>query len=190
MYSFCQDTHPAQVYYKVMNHSRIPAGFTLIELLVVIAIIGILAAVVLSSLSDARESARVAKVQAELKNARNAFEMLYNATGRYPNGTNDFCRSSLPGNNEVDLSVAAAGLVADSGWSGWNGPYLVSAVDPWGTPYYFDEDYDCTAGATGCNGSTAQISALVSCGPDTDNSGSGGACTYNNDNIVYPLCGL
>jgi type II secretion system protein G len=59
-------------------------GFTLIELLVVIAIIGLLASIIMVSLSGAKSKSRDARRQADIKSIQLALSLYYNDNGFYP----------------------------------------------------------------------------------------------------------
>lgn len=165
-------------------------GFSLMEILIVIAIIGVLASIIMPRVDAAREKALTAATLVELESIKSAMEILYHDTGYYPNGVTDVCRTLIPIGNEIDLSAPTSSLTADgNSLSGWSGPYVSGAVDKWGTPYFLDEDYQCFASTTGCKGNAdagEDSSVIVSCGPNTAQSG--GACTYDADNLVYRLC--
>ncbi len=72
---------------KFITHYSLPItkkGFTLIELLAVIFIIGVLAAIVIVSLGNARKKARDARRITDLDTIRTALEMYYEDHNIYP----------------------------------------------------------------------------------------------------------
>ena len=67
-----------------MKFFKARRGFTLIELLVVIAIIGILASIVMVSLSSAQSKGRDTKRVADIRTIQLSLEEYYNDNGYYP----------------------------------------------------------------------------------------------------------
>ena len=92
---------------KIFNKKE--GGFTLIELLVVIAIIGILASIVLVSLSSARTRAKDARITADLNQMRTIGEMLYSSDLSYVN------MSTV---SSTDLNTLMNDITAQGGTSG------------------------------------------------------------------------
>jgi prepilin-type N-terminal cleavage/methylation domain-containing protein len=64
-----------------MNKLNYKKGFTLIELLVVVAIVGILSAVVLSSVTSARSKSSDAAIKSNLNTVRSQSELFYSNNG-------------------------------------------------------------------------------------------------------------
>lgn len=162
-------------------------GFTLIELLVVIAIMGLLSSFILVSLSTAREKAKISSVQVQLKEIEKAIVFLFDDTQGYPAWGSSKPTSACDTGDELYIDDPRAGIVAtDGNFPNWNGPYLsVAVLDPWGTLYRFDGDYQCGAATLGCNGvadSGLDSAVILSYGLNkTQNYGDG-------DDIVIVLC--
>jgi len=89
-------------------------GFTLIELLVVIAIIGILAAIVLVSLSGARNRAKDARIISDMQQIRNVLAIHESERGNY---------------NAFDSESEFSTLVADIADQGGNYYYATADTD-------------------------------------------------------------
>jgi prepilin-type N-terminal cleavage/methylation domain-containing protein len=96
---------------------RFQRGFTMIELLVVIAIIGLLSAVVLTALDEARKRARDATRLSDLRQMQTALALYYNENGEYPNYKAFTADSDPCGTNwctlETDLAPYLPSIVYD-----------------------------------------------------------------------------
>ena len=100
---------------RTMRKTKIKQqGFTLIELLIVIAIIGILASVVLVSLSSARTKARDTKRIQEVSQIQSALEIYYAQYGHYPSSDYDGCGGWDVGDNDYPFMTNLANYLGQT----------------------------------------------------------------------------
>lgn len=153
------------------------AGFTLIEFLVVIGIIGLLSVFAMTSVHYARVYAKQKKAYADLATIAKSIDTLALDTGQWPGHQTPYvsCSANCNTNEIEDLTVGVGGIqVTDGLFPNWHGPYIqILSTDPWGTPYFYDSDYEI-------NGQTKAV--VGSYGPNKQ-----GLNLYDNDDIVYVI---
>jgi general secretion pathway protein G len=110
----------------IPKHSE--TGFTLLELLVVMVIIGLLAGYVAPRYFTQVGKSEVKVAKAQIDALEKALETYRLDVGRYPSS---------------EQSLASL-MVAPSGVTKWQGPYLKKALppDPWGKPYFYKQPGD------------------------------------------------
>lgn len=132
-------------------------GFTIVELLIVIVVIGILAAIVIVAYSGVQDRARTSKINADMQSLDKATKVARASTNgalRYVTlsaGTGGPCWGKPDG---TDLAALPK---TDGCWTSYlsaldkistaSGVNVRNLVDPWGRPYYIDENEEEPAGS-------------------------------------------
>ncbi len=141
------------------------SGFTLIELLVVVSIVSLLASIAVPAFNDYKDKAKTAEARATIRGIVTALNSLNMQNGVWPAGS---------WGNLSGPSLATA--IQDE--------YVITGLDPWGTPYYYD---GCPGPVSACGGGGAEDgpyqSSVCSAGPDKNHT------SFNrperNDDICY-----
>ena len=142
-----------------MSRRTNESGFSLIEIMVVLGVIALLTGIAVPAYYSYIEKGKTAEVMSDLKSIETAIIALAVDTGVWPNNE----PIGKEGSSEsYDLNTPETGLTNndDNDFSNWNGPYMTPPVplDPWGSNYFFDPDYNIPGGPS-------QVPVVGSLGP-------------------------
>lgn len=151
-------------------------GFTLIELLVVIAIIGILAALVLVALGNARTKAQDARIKSNVSQFRTLAEVLYdanNASYGAPESMATCITTPAATNCAGGIETSIAALNADMVTIGSGTATTVSAVSTGGDSFCVAATLKADTTKKVCNDSAGTFaeSATAACNVSGTNQG-------------------
>ena len=140
-------------------------GFTIVELLIVIVVIAILAAITIVAYNGIQSSARNSKAKADIANLAkavhaaklntgNSFVTITASMGGQSTGAGRNCW------NKVDGTDLAAVARTDACWTDYftalqlvsnaSGINVNGMIDPWGRPYYIDQNEGENIGGNFC----------------------------------------
>lgn len=105
-------------------HSATKGAFTLIELLIVVVILGILAAVVIPQFADSSEDAKLARLRADLKSVRTAFDYYALQHGGHTPAHDHKGNIDKDGDNFISRLISRTDASGKVSKTGRFGPYL------------------------------------------------------------------
>lgn len=145
---------------------RVGAGFTIVELLIVIVVIGILAAIVITAYAGVQDRARTAKIQADLRQLNGAIQSARTQTMQTLGAIDGSFGTASPCKGKANGTDLAALPKTDSCWTTYahaldvistaSGTNVRSLIDPWGRPYFIDENEN-ESGPTDCRFDTIAV---------------------------------